>query len=230
MFYVFVFIWELWEVYHCDWFPQTNNLWKGWPNMPPLHFSLEALYVFQLGFYWHTLYAHFTMEVKRDDWWPLLAHHVVTIWLIYFSYMIGFARGGLLVLITHDTNDVFLEIGKTFVYREKKTATNITFVIMVLSWVVTRLCIYPGYVIWSTFVELPNHIPNEVAYECWLNEFKFCLCFLLVLHVYWFFLMLRIIYKIATGQDRSIRDTREHKNKKAEVNDVSEPTPVQMGS
>jgi sphingoid base N-palmitoyltransferase len=46
--------------------------------------------MFQLGFYWHSLYAHFAYEVKRKDFWPLLLHHVVTIGLIYFSYVIGF--------------------------------------------------------------------------------------------------------------------------------------------
>jgi len=209
IFYVFVFIWELWEVYNCNWFPETENCWKGFPNMEPIRFSLEVLYIFQLGFYCHSLYAHFFLEVKREDYWPMLAHHLATIFLIYFSYRIGFARIGLLVLITHDTNDIFLEIGKTLVYMDKKTATNVVFVIMILSWILTRLGIFPFMVIKSVYYEFPKHIPSPAKEQCWWIWFLGALCFLLCLHIWWFSLMLKIVYRIVTGKEKAVKDSRE---------------------
>jgi hypothetical protein len=77
-----------------------------------------------------------------------------------------------LVLVAHDTNDVFLEVGKSFVYRfsfvhefnfsirEMDIMTNITFVMILISWIVTRLGIFPFMIIRSTMFESLEYIPT----------------------------------------------------------------------
>src|SRR5688572_22935098 len=69
---------------------------------------------------------------------------------------------GLLVLINHDANDIPLEMGKTLVYRKSKVWVHVWFVVLILSWIVTRLGIYPYYVLTSVFNEATIYIPGDV--------------------------------------------------------------------
>jgi len=216
MFYLFVWIWELYELYNCDWFPETINCWKGFPNLTPVGGTLKALYIFQFGFYWHTLYAHFTMEVKREDYWILFCHHLVTLVLIYWSYAIKFERIGLLVLVTHDTNDVFLELGKTYVYRKNEFMTNLVFSIVITSWLITRLGIFPFKVIYSSLYESIKVVPYDIATSCFYWEFNVLLIFLLCLHIYWFWLMLKILWGIVSGKQK-VKDIREDEDEKTKA-------------
>jgi len=207
-FYLIAWMWGVYEICTCTWFPDTMNCWRDWPNVPPMKTTLLMYYVFQLGFYWHSLFAHFTMEVERADYWPLLGHHIVTIILIYASYNLKFYRIGLLVLVSHDTNDVFLETGKLFVYRDNKTMINVTFFLIMLSWIITRLGIFPFMIIRSAIFESIQVIPADIASNFMYYELNVGLLFLLCLHIYWFGLMIRILIRTLKGQDE-ISDIRE---------------------
>jgi len=114
-----------------------------------------------------------------------------------------------LVLCSHDVNDLFLEIGKTFVYREKKTMTNIWFGVIIISWVALRLVLFPFVIIRSTIYESIEHIPVDIfPFYYSLNA---CLLFLVVLHVYWFGLMIRMLVRVVSGQEKTVVDSREKK-------------------
>jgi len=198
-------------VFTGDWFPETANCWRNYPHMP-LTLPLRLFTLYQLGFYWHSLYAHFVYEVKRSDYWPLLLHHIATIGLIHFSYQMKFHRIGLLIVVAHDINDVFFEIGKLFVYLQKEKITNIMFVLLLISWVTTRLGIFPFMLIYSALFESQNIIPFDIS-PFWLI-FNATLFFLLSLHVYWFGLMLRMAVRVVRGKEKKIVDSREEGSKK----------------
>jgi len=208
--YLIMWIWGLILVYHCDWFPETKNCWKGFPNFE-MSYWFWLYYIYQLAFYWHTLYAHLVIEVKRSDYWALLVHHVVTIWLIYFSYTMRFERIGLLVLVCHDTNDVFFEFGKTLLYMPKvpERYPNVLFGGIMISWIVTRLGLFPMYVIYSAMVESIHYTPPEIQGYYW--AFNGCLLFLLCLNIYWFGLMIRMA--VAKLKGNALEDIREVKDK-----------------
>jgi len=207
IYYVIAWTTGLVLAYRLNIFPLTKNCWENWPLIP-VEPETRIWYLFQLGFYFHSFYAHFAYEVKRSDFWPLLFHHAVTIWLIYFSFVTDFHRIGILVLLCHDINDITFEIGKTFVYYKKnKIAINITFVLIMANWVITRLGIYPFMVVWSTSVESLEYVPKDLFPFYW--GFNGCLSFLVCLHVYWFGLMLRMAYRIITGKEKEVVDTRE---------------------
>lgn len=211
LFYAISFTLGMIIVWRLNIFPETINCWVGWPNVP-LEPYVRHYYLFQLGFYCHSLYAHFAYEVKRKDWWPLFFHHVVTVGLIFCSYVIGFHRIGLLVLICHDVNDVIFEFGKTFVYRKKEPHTTILFLMVLVSWVISRLFIFPYYVIWSSWYETRTVAPEDVF--PFHHSFNFALMFLLCLHVYWFTLMVQIAMRFASGSTQNIEDTREDVDEK----------------
>jgi len=199
-------------VFTSDWFPNTANCWRNYPDGMPISTPLRIFTLYQLGFYWHSLYAHFVYEVKRSDYWPLLLHHIATIVLINCSYQMNFHRIGLLIVVAHDVNDVFFEIGKLFVYMQKERVTNVLFVFLLISWVTTRLGIFPFMLIYSALFESQNIIPYDIS-PFWLI-FNSMLLFLLTLHIYWFGLMLRMAVRVVRGKEKKIVDSREENGKK----------------
>jgi len=212
-FYVLAWTWGVRLTYVYNLLGDTSVCWKFWPTPPT--WEPRAFYLFQLGFYWHSLYAHFVYEVKRSDFWPLLIHHVVTIFLIYFSYITKFYYIGVLVLICHDINDILLEAGKTFVYRETwKKTTHFLFAMIMLFWVLSRLLLLPLVVINTAMWDSISIVPVDV-FPFWF-PFNGSLVILQCLHFFWFYLMIQLLYRIVTGKDEKVTDTREdgHETKK----------------
>jgi len=212
VFYICSWTSGVYIVYLLGIFVNTKKCWYGWPDIT-IEPMVYHYYMFQLGFYCHSLYAHFAYEVKRSDFWPLLLHHFVTIFLIHFSYVVGFHRVGLLVLICHDINDIIFELGKTYVYREKEPHTTITFVMIMIVWVISRLTIFPFVVIKSTIFEIVEFIPFEIA--PFLISFNISLLFLLGLHIYWFYLMINMAFRVLTGREKGVVDSRETETSKS---------------
>jgi len=204
-FYITAFSWGMYNVWQTNIFPKTGNCWIGYPYQHH-NTSVVLYYIYQLGFYFHSLYCHFTMEVKRSDYWPLFFHHVVTIWLIYFSLIVDFHRIGILVLVCHDIADIPLEIGKTAVYRGAKNEQIFWYLALVVIWLCSRLGVYPSYIIYSTYIEAIIILGRIPFY----SSFNAALFFLQLLHIYWFVLIIRTGYRVATG--KTVVDAREDKD------------------
>lgn len=74
---------------------------------------------------------------------------------------------------------------------------DIVFYLFTILWIVTRLGIYPFHIIQSTTIEAPKIIPMFPAYYI----FNTLLLLLLLLHVIWTWLILKIGYRaIRAGQ------------------------------
>lgn len=204
LFYTTSFIWGLFLVYQCECFPQTTECWRNYPNIP-ITPELRSYYLYELAFYLHSLYAHLFIETLRSDFWALFFHHLISIYLIYYSYLIKFHKMGLLFLVCHDTSDVLFEIGKTFVYREWKKLQDAWFILILVSWLCTRLGIYPFMLLYSGYYEAQMFFPIDV-YPLFYISYGSTLV-LLALHVYWFALMLRMAVRHLRGEP--ISDTRE---------------------
>lgn len=63
----------------------------------------------ELAFYWSLVFSQF-IDVKRKDFWQMFLHHIATISLLSFSYIVNFVRVGALVLVIHDCADYWLEV------------------------------------------------------------------------------------------------------------------------
>jgi ceramide synthetase len=93
----------------------------------------------QGGFYGSFLFCSI-FDVKRKDFWEMLFHHLITMCLISFSWIVNFVRVGTLICIFHDICDVFLEFGKLIRYSKRYIwLRNVVFVIFLISWIVCRL-------------------------------------------------------------------------------------------
>lgn len=53
----------------------------------------------------------FFHDVKRKDFWGMLAHHVVTILLLCISWIISAFRIGIVVIVLLDLTETWLEVG-----------------------------------------------------------------------------------------------------------------------
>ncbi|CAD5230765.1 unnamed protein product [Bursaphelenchus okinawaensis] len=196
--------------------PQWNNIDDGWRNYPfhPVENKVWWYYMVQSGFYWSLLIGAFTIDVKRSDFWEMVIHHVATLLLLSLSWTTNFVRVGTLVLICHDTADIFLDLGKLFRYAKWGRALTVTFLILIVVWVVTRILLFPLIIIRSIIFAAPKTI--QADYE-WLNitqrpivpRFFTCLLItLLALHCFWTFLLFKVAYKsLQEGED--LNDIRE---------------------
>ena len=85
--------------------------------------------------------------VRRKDFWGMFVHHLATILLYNISIVCNGLRIGSLIQVLHDSADVFLEAGKCFKFIKCKRECDIIFLIFILVWIVSRLFIFPFYII-----------------------------------------------------------------------------------
>ncbi|PRP72793.1 TBC1 domain family member 5-like [Planoprotostelium fungivorum] len=190
-------VWEIQIAIGAPWMTDFGTLWTRYPDVP-LEPSLKFLYLLQISFYLHSLFTLVSFETKRSDYWALWGHHIVTFWLIFSSYAIGWLRVGHLILFCHDTSDLFLEIAKSFVYRGNQRIANFFFTIFLLSWLLLRLMYFPYAAIRSLWVEAPLLVPLSLWFM--RPPFVALLCIILILNVYWFFMIIKLAVKIALSE------------------------------
>lgn len=160
--------------------------------------------MFQLAFYWSLAVLQF-FDVKRKDFAEMFIHHITTIALLCFSWTCNLTRCGALVLIVHDFADAFLEAAKLFHYAKYAMTCDVIFGIFTVSWVLTRLGLFPTWIIFSAAVEAPQLVPMFPAYYI----FNGLLSILLVLHVIWTYFILKMAYfSLYAKKEEEMRDTR----------------------
>jgi len=205
---VYGFAWpiEIALLYDAGVFSDITVLWHSAGPYAVHSIPLRAFYLWELAFDIHSLICHVAMEVRRSDYWSLLAHHIVTIALVLLSYLTGYVAGGLAVLACHDFNDIVFEAAKTCVYRKQERWATGLFAAFMLSWIVTRLYLFPFKVMYSLRYDAPKFIPvHPVTVVCfWLMVFLVCL------HWYWFSLIARMAWKMLFTADAKVSDSREH--------------------
>ncbi|XP_048229328.1 ceramide synthase 1 LOH3 isoform X3 [Ricinus communis] len=122
-----------------------------------------------------------------------------------------FGRVGSIVLALHDASDIFLEIGKMSKYSGAEAMASFAFILFVLSWIILRLIYYPFWVLWSTSYEVvqtldkDKHPLDGPIYYYVFNSLLYCL---LVLHIYWWVLIYRMLVKQIQARGQLSEDVR----------------------
>ena len=101
------------------------------------------MYALELGYYYSSLFACLFIDHKRSDYKILIAHHVITIFLMSFSWLDNFWRMGTFVLMTMDICDVMLELSKMVNYCGFRKTADECFGLFVVTWIAFRLVLYP---------------------------------------------------------------------------------------
>ncbi|XP_019059035.1 PREDICTED: LAG1 longevity assurance homolog 3 [Tarenaya hassleriana] len=197
------------------WFTDTRHFWLGpedqvWPDLK-LKLKLKVMYTFAGGFYVYSFFALFLWETRRSDFKVMLAHHITTLLLLVLSYTFRFARIGSVIMAIHDVSDVFLETAKMSKYSGAEAIASFCFIIFALSWTGLRLVYFPSWVLWSTSYEVISILDGKKEkkelqiYYYVFNTLLYCL---LVLHIYWWVLICRMVFRQIRGNGRLTDDVR----------------------
>ncbi|XP_041917024.1 ceramide synthase 2 isoform X2 [Alosa sapidissima] len=192
-FYLCASIGGLVALYDKEWFYDTRQMWVGYPKQSMLE-SQYWYYILEMSFYWSLLFS-ITCDVKRKDFKEQIIHHLATLILLSFSWCANYIRVGTLVMIVHDTSDVLLESAKCFNYAKWEKTCNSLFVVFAIVFMITRLIIFPFWVIHCTWVYPLDHYPPFFGYYF----FNAMLVVLLLLHIFWAYLILRMVKKFLFG-------------------------------
>ncbi|MCL4131119.1 UNVERIFIED_CONTAM: hypothetical protein GTU68_064852 [Idotea baltica] len=187
LYYSSMFTYGIYVMLQKPWLYDLNKCWYDYPYHN-LDSDVWWYYMISLSFYWAMVFTHF-FEAKRKDFWQMFFHHLVTISLITFSWTCNFTRVGTLILILHDTADIPLQAAKMCIYVGHKALCDAVFALFAVTWVLTRDCIYPFWIVRNTMFEATNIIPLFPAYYI----FNTLLVILLILHFYWTYFIFRII-------------------------------------
>ncbi|KAB5544711.1 hypothetical protein DKX38_012823 [Salix brachista] len=150
-------------------------------------------------------------QTRRSDFGVSMSHHFTTVILIVLSYILRFARAGSVVLAIHDASDIFLEVGKMSKYSGAEGVASFAFILFVLSWILLRLIYYPFWILWSTSYEVLLNLDKEkhrVDGPIYYYVFNTLLYGLLVLHVYWWVLIYRMLAKQIQARGHLSDDVR----------------------
>eukprot|EP01027_Heterolobosea_sp_BB2_P014278 GEZU01020527.1.p2 GENE.GEZU01020527.1~~GEZU01020527.1.p2 ORF type:complete len:340 (-),score=90.57 GEZU01020527.1:1785-2804(-) len=183
-------------------FYKTAHFWKNYP-FHPITDMMKLYYMISMGFYTYSIFATL-YEFRRKDFVAMLIHHVATSMLIGISYYGRVYRVGIMVIILHDCNDIFLETAKMLKYLNYTTITDIAFKLFAGSWVVTRFFLFSYLVLLSCTLEIFDYV--QVPYMWWL-AIVYLLHVLLMLHIYWGYLIARVALRaVAKGELNDIRE------------------------
>lgn len=162
---------------------------------------------------WQLPLSYDWAESCRGDFREMFIHHIFTNLLIFGSSIFRFSYIGSMVFMIHDISDIPVDLSKLANFLKWKKTTSACFLIMCITWVITRLIILP-FIVW-----------RSVLYEAWLicadgyippfyyNMYHFVfvvlLGFLILLHFFWFTLFVRMGYIIIRKGE--VHDLSEHK-------------------
>ncbi|KZP07310.1 LAG1-domain-containing protein [Athelia psychrophila] len=188
---------------HPTWWFNTEYYWINYPHwdMQP---ELKCYYLMQAS-HWiqELLVLVMGLEKPRKDYAEFVAHHIVTIWLIGWSYLVNMTLIGNAVFLSMDLPDIFLASSKLLNYMRYDRAKSVSFAILVVSWTYFR--IWKNLVIlwsvWFQFDLMPDQskqwLPEAGVWMVWWMKYQifFPIFMLQLLNCFWYFLILRIMIR-----------------------------------
>lgn len=160
------------------WPTKLKFLWRDYP-----HTTMDALtkvvYLWEASNYVHQLFV-INLEERRSDFWQMLIHHIVTLFLIGGSFTASFYRVGYAILALMDPADVCLGTAKLLKYMGWQTVCDIMFGVFMVVWTITRHILYavvwyscyrdaPAVISFKTSVDLASgHMLTQTTYTVFL--------------------------------------------------------------
>jgi TLC domain len=165
----------------------TDNMFLGFPyqDLNDCPYIKEYL-MMQLGYHMFSLLQHIYKE-PRNDFIEMLLHHIMTVLLISLAYYMNYLTMSILVLYTHDCSEIFGYLVRLFVDTPYTKLTLCWYLCLLVSWLYTRLLVFP-----FDLIRVAVYM-NPVAHEIYGMFFLgIMLHFLLLLHIYWFYLFIQM--------------------------------------
>jgi len=196
------------------WWYDCRHFWIDYPywQMTP---ELKRYYLMQASYWCQQLIVLvFGLEKPRKDYKELVAHHIVTLWLIGWSYGINLTLIGNAVYASMDVPDCFLSMSKVFNYLRWERAQNVMFIIFLGLWTYFRhyLNLVMLYSVYKDFDLIPHSArsftPSKGVWMVWWMKWQIFipLVLLQLLNIFWYFLIWRIFLRAVMGS--SLKDER----------------------
>ncbi|XP_014376288.1 ceramide synthase 6 [Alligator sinensis] len=200
-FYLYIFTYGVRFLKKAPWLWNTRQCWAGYPYQP-LTPDTHYYYIVELSFYWSLMFSQF-IDIKRKDFSIMFTHHIVTIMLINLSYINNWIRAGTMTLCLHDSADVVLEAAKMANYCKYQKLSDFLFLTFAVVFIVSRLFMYPFWVLNTTLFEMYEALGNFPA--MWILNIM--LLILQILHCFWSYLILKAAYKVI-AKGKVVKDER----------------------
>ncbi|KAI9327079.1 TRAM/LAG1/CLN8 homology domain-containing protein, partial [Obelidium mucronatum] len=174
-----------------SWVFQPKQYFEGYPHKTT--FWLKLYYNIGFGNYAYQLVNIF-FERRQSDFVQMVTHHVATVIVMLLSYVLGFTRAGVMVLLLHDCSDPIMEIAKSFVYAGKQMLADVFFGIFAITFLVTRDYLFPVFIVipLMRYSKYEDGVQMPRGYGHYFYPIAGCLYILQVLNVFWGYLVSRI--------------------------------------
>ncbi|KAF1335482.1 Longevity-assurance protein, partial [Globisporangium splendens] len=224
------------------WWQDTTTLWNQGSDtgvFPEQKFLTKLLYITQLAIWIYTAFSCKFLEEIRKDYFVMMSHHVVTIALVTWSYVVGFLPVGVIVLLLHDLSDVPLDMLKMANYLKLEGlrglfVSELMFVVLLVDWSYFRIYLYPTKLLYTAMIENreasmtmedAHDFTNLFPYPgppSWLL-FNVLLSTLYCLHIWWGFLIVRLaVGAITKGTHETGKDEYEGTSSDSDAENTKE--------
>ncbi|XP_048845039.1 ceramide synthase 2-like [Brienomyrus brachyistius] len=216
-FYLAAFSAGLASLLDSPWFWDRRMCWKAYPRQS-VQTAHYWYYLLELGFYWSLLFC-VSVDIKRKDFKEQIIHHVAAIVLLGFSYCSNYVRIGTLVMLVHDSSDFLLESAKMFNYAGWRRTCDFLFVLFTVAFLVTRLVVFPSKIIHTTLILSMDQFQPFFGFYF----FNGLLLVLQGLHIFWAWLILRMVYKFLCHGQVEKDERSDEDSDPEEVGEEEEP-------
>jgi hypothetical protein len=149
----------------------------------------------------------------RGDFSEMFIHHMLTNILVFGSSHGRLTRLGSTAFLLHDISDVPVDLSKLANFLKWKLTTCVLFVIMAVTWMITRLILLPSIFFYFALKEshylLEDGLPLLI-YICYRHLCYCCMALLVSLHLAWFLMFIRMVLAFVIKNE--MHDYTEHKN------------------
>jgi len=211
------------------WWYRTEYFWLEYPHweMKP---ELKRYYLMQAA-YWCQQLMIMTLKLERPrkDYNELVAHHLVTLWLIGWSYLVNLTYIGNAVYLSMDLPDSLLGLTKVLNYIQWDKTKIAVFVVFIGLWTYFRhyLNLVMLWSVWTQFDLMPESSkrwsPNDGVWMVWWMKYQIFapIVLLQLLNLFWYVLILRILVRAVT--DVKVTDSRSDNEDDGETDVADDP-------
>ncbi|CDW81302.1 lag1 longevity assurance [Stylonychia lemnae] len=187
---------------------EDPQLFMNYPCQP-LPKYLDDFYLLKLAYHAYELFYSMIYHRGRLDFPEYVFHHIVTLALIVKSYSINYLPIGAIIMLLHDLSDIFLSIFKLCCDVLPMKIQMTSYFIMLTSWIYLRMWFFPVNVIYAYILQVQDSKDYVILENYWILLY-FVIC-LYVLHIFWFYLMIRGLIKRIRDFDSVIFKNSENK-------------------
>ncbi|KAI0774245.1 TLC domain-containing protein [Fomes fomentarius] len=189
------------------WWYDTKYFWIDYPHwdMKP---ELKRYYLMQASYWCQQLIVMLLgLEKPRKDYYELVAHHFVTLWLVGWSYLVNLTFIGNAVYLSMDIPDIFLALSKVINYIQWERIQLFVFAFFLVVWGYFRHWLN-WVILYSVMFEfdlLPEWSkrwePKDGVWLVWWMRYQIFapLLLLQMLNLFWYYLCWRVAYRAITS-------------------------------